>query len=126
MRFVPISDTFVSLVSTIWPDHDRDGPGSALFGKTRLRVLAILFSQVDQSFYLREIARHTGTGLGAVQRELAGLAEARIIRRSARGNQVLFQANPDCPAFAELRDLMVKLAGPQMEQVEERLPEQLL
>lgn len=113
-------------MSTIWSDSDRYGPGSALFGKTRLRVLAILFSQVDQSFYLREIARQTGTGLGAVQRELAGLSEARIIRRSARGNQVLFQANPDCPVFAELRDLMAKLVGPPYEREEERLPEQLL
>ncbi|HOW70531.1 MAG TPA: winged helix-turn-helix domain-containing protein [Phycisphaerae bacterium] len=99
---------------------------SALFGKTRRYLLLLLFNQVEQSFYLREVAREAGTGLGAVQRELAGLVQAGIVRRSVRGNQVLFQADPDCPVFAELRNLMAGMTGPKSEPVQERLPEQLL
>ncbi|MBP7934688.1 MAG: winged helix-turn-helix transcriptional regulator [Phycisphaerae bacterium] len=99
---------------------------SALFGKTRRYLLLLLFHQVEQSFYLREVARQAGTGLGAVQRELTRLVQAGIVRRWARGNQVLFQADPDCPVFAELQDLIAGITAPQPEPVQERLPEQLL
>ncbi|MCK4394580.1 hypothetical protein KAX17_16885, partial [Candidatus Bipolaricaulota bacterium] len=47
--------------------------GSALFGKTRLAILALLYGQVDRTFYLSEIVRLVGAGRGAVQRELARL-----------------------------------------------------
>lgn len=99
---------------------------SALFGKTRRRVLNLFVLHADQTYYLREVARQAGTGLGAVQRELAALVKAGIVRRTTRGNQVFFQADRDWPAFAELRELMGQLADPQVEQLEERLPEQLL
>ena len=58
----------------------RTGPGDAiaeaLFGQTKRRVLALLFSRPERAFYLREIARETASGTGAVQRELAQLVAA--------------------------------------------------
>ena len=42
----------------------------ALFGKTRLGVLALLFTHPDETFHMRHIAREVGAGQGAVQREL--------------------------------------------------------
>ncbi len=82
--------------------------GSALFGKSRRRVLALLFGHSDRAFFLREIARWCGVGVGPVQRELANLARAGIISRRQDGRQVYFQADPSCPVFAELRSLVVK------------------
>jgi len=82
-----------------------------LFGQTRREVLGFLFSQPDKSFYLRELARHAGTGLGAVQREAVKLAEAGILRRSVRGNQVFYQANRENPIFQELKSIVSKTAG---------------
>ena len=87
------------------------GLASALFGKTRKTVLALLYAHPDRSFYLRQIARATGAGQGAVQRELGRLGEAGIITRSGTGRQVHFQANRQCPIFAELQGLMLKTAG---------------
>ena len=84
---------------------------SSLFGKTRRAVLSLLYSHTDESFYLREIARAAGVGLGPVQRELKRLSDSAIISRTVRGNQVYYQANPDCPIFQELRDLVIKTAG---------------
>ena len=55
--------------------------------------------------------RSTGLGLGAVQREVKRLTEAGAIRRTVRGRQVYYQANPDCPLFAERKSLVVKTAG---------------
>jgi len=89
----------------------RDNDVSALFGKTRLAVLAVLFGHPGEAFYLRELARATGMGLGAVQREVKKLTEAGIIRRTTRGRQVYYEANPECPIFPELKSLMAKTAG---------------
>ena len=82
-----------------------------LFGTTRQRVLAWLLSRPDESFYLRELVRATGSGLGPVQRELAQLERAGIVSRNTRGNLVYFQANASCPILPELRSILTKTSG---------------
>jgi predicted nucleotidyltransferase len=82
-----------------------------LFGQTRRSVLALLFGRPKDSFYLREIVRATGAGTGPVQRELARLVDAGLIRRNPRGNQVYFSADPASPVFDELCGLVAKTAG---------------
>jgi predicted nucleotidyltransferase len=84
---------------------------AVLFGKTRRAILSLLYSHTDKSFYLREIARAADAGLGAVQREVKRLSDSGIIQRRVQGNQVHYQANPDCPIFQELKDLVTKTAG---------------
>jgi predicted nucleotidyltransferase len=84
---------------------------AALFNKNRRAVLALLFGHPDQEFYLRQIVRACGGGVGAVQRELKQLADAGIIRRAARHKQVYFRANAACPVFEELKSLVLKTAG---------------
>ena len=85
--------------------------GTTLFGKTRRTVLTLLYSHPDESFYLRQIARMTGIGMGALQRELKQLLEAGIITRSEIGKQAFFKANPDCPVYRELKDIITKTFG---------------
>jgi predicted nucleotidyltransferase len=70
-----------------------------------------LFSRPEQSFYLRQVARLSGSALGATQRELKGLAAAGIVTRRVEGRRVYFQADPRCPVFRELKELMDKTAG---------------
>jgi len=84
---------------------------ATLFSRNRRAVLGLLYGHPDEKFYLRQIVRLSGGGVGAVQRELRQLTEAGLLRRSVRGNQVNFQANPDCPIFAELKAILVKTAG---------------
>jgi len=83
----------------------------ALFGKTRQRVLALLFGAPERRVFLRQIARLAGTGLGSVQRELARMTDAGLLIREREGNQTYYRANPACPVINELRDLMRKTAG---------------
>lgn len=83
----------------------------ALFGKTRQRVLALLFGAPERRVFLRQIARLAGTGLGAVQREVARMTEAGLLIREREGHQTYYRANPDSPVITELRDLMRKTAG---------------
>jgi predicted nucleotidyltransferase len=84
---------------------------SALFTSTQQRVLGLLFGRVGQSFHTNEIVRLARSGSGAVNRELKKLAAAGLLTATRRGNQMLYQANPDSPVFAELRGLIAKTSG---------------
>jgi predicted nucleotidyltransferase len=86
-------------------------PAAVLFGSTRRRVLGWLLGHADEAYYLRELVRHTGGAVGAVQRELEQLTAAGLVRREVRGNQVYFQANQKAAIFPELQGLFAKTAG---------------
>ena len=108
LKIVPKRGTIVPEMST---SPYRDNVSQTLFGKTRRAVLSLLYSHVDETFYLRQIVRAAGVGLGAVQRELKQLSDAGIIQRIVRGRQVYYQANPQCPVFVELKALLIKTVG---------------
>ena len=82
-----------------------------LFRRTRQRVLAILFTQPDHSFYVNEIIARADAGRGAVLRELDRLSRSRLVVVTRRGNQKRFQANSDSPIFDELCGILRKTAG---------------
>ena len=83
----------------------------ALFGGTQQRVLALLFGQPERSFYASELIALTRSGSGAVQRELARLAQSELVTVRASGNQKHYQANPRSPIFAELCGITQKTMG---------------
>ena len=82
-----------------------------LFGSYRQRVLSLLLLHPDSSFYVRELARLTGTHAGTLHKELARLAQAGLLLRQEQGNQVRYQANRACPVFPELAGLFRKTCG---------------
>ena len=84
---------------------------SILFGKTRRAILSLVYGHADEEFYLRQIAKATGAGLGAVQRETRQLSEAGILHRIIRGRNVYFRANRQSPVFNELKGLVTKTVG---------------
>lgn len=83
----------------------------SLFGATRRAVLGLLLGRPDEKFHLRQVVRLTGTGVGPVQRELAALVSAGVVRREQSGRQVYFQAETRSPVIAELTALIVKISG---------------
>lgn len=89
----------------------NDNLSITLFGKTRRAVLSLIYGHADETFYLRQLARITAGGMGAVQREVKALVKAGIIKRIEKGNQAYYQANPKCPIFAELKSMIMKTAG---------------
>ena len=74
-------------------------------------MLGWLLGHADEAYYLRELVRHTGGAVGAVQRELEQLTGAGLVRRDVRGKQVYFQANQKAAIFPELQGLFAKTAG---------------
>ncbi len=84
---------------------------SALFGRTRTALLALIFGHDDESFYLRQLIRAVGAGHGALQREIKHLTDMGLILRRTQGNQVLYRANAQSPIFAEIKSLITKTVG---------------
>lgn len=87
------------------------GLADALFSGTQQRVLAWLFGQPERSFYATELIGLVGAGSGAVQRELARLAQSGLVTARAVGNQKHYQANPESPIYAELCGIVQKTVG---------------
>lgn len=83
----------------------------ALFSGTQQRVLGLIFGQPERSFYATELIGLTGAGSGAVQRELARLAQSGLVTVHPVGNQKHYQANPDSPIYAELCGIAQKTVG---------------
>ena len=84
---------------------------SVLFSKSRRAVLSLLYGHADESYYLRQIVRQTGLGLGPIQRELKQLTDVGLIQRTVQGRQVYFKSNQDSPVFKELKSIITKTAG---------------
>ncbi|MEP6791757.1 MAG: transcriptional regulator [Ramlibacter sp.] len=84
---------------------------NALFPLVRQRVLALLYGNPGRSFFGNEVVALAQSGTGAVQRELASLAQAGLLVVTALGNQKHYQANAAAPVFEELRSLVLKTSG---------------
>lgn len=83
----------------------------ALFPRVRQRVLALLYGNPARTFFANEVIALAQSGTGAVQRELADLAAAGLLKVSTQGNQKHYQANEAAPVFGELRGLVLKTFG---------------
>ena len=80
----------------------------ALFTTTQQRLLALLFGQPARSYFATELIELTGSGSGAVQRELKRLTSSGLVEVRRIGRQNHYQANPESPVFEELRALTIK------------------
>lgn len=83
----------------------------ALFSGVRQRVLRLLFGQAEHDFHGNEIMKLTGSGKGALQRELRRLTESGLVLVTRVGNQKRYRANSGSPIFEELRAIVRKTFG---------------
>jgi DNA-binding transcriptional ArsR family regulator len=79
-----------------------------VFGKTRHAILSLLLNNSEKAYFVREVARLTGVGVGATHRELKSLTKANILRRAQKGNSVFFQADTNSPFFHEMQSMVLK------------------
>jgi predicted nucleotidyltransferase len=96
---------------TAKPSTTLTSLADALFSGTQQRVLGLVFGQPERSFYATELIGLTGAGSGAVQRELARLAQSGLVNVRPLGNQKHYQANPDSPIYGELCGIAQKTVG---------------
>ncbi|MBF0475483.1 MAG: nucleotidyltransferase domain-containing protein [Deltaproteobacteria bacterium] len=85
---------------------------SQLFAsKTLVALLKVFCRQSDTDFYQRELADAAGTGLYAVQRELARLERTGLVQKIPNGNRVYYRADQNHPVFEDLKRLILKTVG---------------
>ena len=80
-------------------------------GAYRRSVLALLLLHPDRTLHVREIARLTGTTAGTLNKELARLYEAGLLKRERVGNQLRYSANRAHQIFPELAGILRKTVG---------------
>jgi uncharacterized protein len=85
--------------------------GDALFTTTQQKVLGLLYSRPEKTFYTKEILRMTGMGVATIKRELDRMLASGIISMIRIGNQHHYQANEGCPIYSELLGIVRKTFG---------------
>jgi predicted transcriptional regulator len=77
-----------------------------LFGSTsRPRILSLLLSRPQQTFYQREVMYETGLSLQTVQRELENLIRLGILKKRETKARVYYQINSASPWFRPLKEI---------------------
>lgn len=89
----------------------KSSPLDALFPKTRQAVLATVYMDPSREWYLSDLARHIGVTPSSLQREIASLVGAGILRRREDGNRAYYKAETESPIFGDLHGLLLRTAG---------------
>lgn len=61
--------------------------------KTRRKILALFFQNLDQKFHLRKVAREINEEINAVKRELDILEKEGLLKKEKRVNKIIFFLN---------------------------------
>lgn len=83
-----------------------------LFGSSlRAKVLGWLFLHPDERYFVRQLKGLLNADSTNISRELARLEKMGIVTCRTEGRQKYYQANLQCPVFAELQGLVRKTTG---------------
>ena len=81
-------------------------PLERLFGsKTRTKLLSLFFSNIERSYYVREMTRVIDEQINSVRRELSNLESIGVIKNETYDNKVYYSANTKHP-FARALNMM--------------------
>lgn len=74
-------------------------------------ILKLLFSNPEERYYLREIARLLGKKAGVIQKALNYLVKQQILFDEREGNLRFFKVNKKHPLYGEIRQIVFKTLG---------------
>jgi predicted nucleotidyltransferase len=83
----------------------------SLLAPLQERILALALLQPDRQWYRSELARALAVPASSLQRPLAALCKAEILRSHKDGNRLYYRTNTESPIFPELRGLLTKTSG---------------
>jgi predicted nucleotidyltransferase len=86
-------------------------PIDLLLPRNSQQVLGVLLMHPDRWWYRSELAHQLGKSPSGLQKALAALVAAGLLRSRRDGNRLYFQANPETPLYAELRRIVAKTVG---------------
>jgi predicted nucleotidyltransferase len=93
------------------PRQTQVSLADALFTKTKQKVFRLLYGQPYRSFFANELIALTGSGSGAVQREIARLVDSGLVTSERIGRQRHYRANSNAPIYSELQSIITKTVG---------------
>src|SRR6266404_9843157 len=79
--------------------------------RVKAELLRLLFGLPGNELHLRELVRQSGLSLSTVQQELQHLSRVGLVVAHKDGNRVCYRANPEHPAYIDLRSLVLKTDG---------------
>ncbi|MBI5467414.1 MAG: hypothetical protein HY975_04360 [Candidatus Kerfeldbacteria bacterium] len=79
-----------------------------LGSRTRAKVLRLLLTNPEKSYFVREISRKIHEHMNSVRRELQFLASVELIQSNGDGQKRFYRANIESPIFPELKALIFK------------------
>lgn len=79
-----------------------------LGSRTRAKVLRLLLTNPEKSYFVREIGRKIHEHVNSVRRELLFLTEVGIVQATGEGQKRYYQANSGYQLFPELKALIFK------------------
>jgi predicted nucleotidyltransferase len=82
-----------------------------LLSRSVQEILTALLLERQKPWYLHDLARRLTRTPSTLQRPLASLVQAGILKKWTEGNRVYFAADPECPLLPELRSLLMKTVG---------------
>ena len=78
-------------------------PLEKLFGsKTRTKLLSLFFSNIERSYYVREMTRVIDEQINSVRRELGNLESIGVIKNETYDNKVYYSATTKHPVASAL------------------------
>lgn len=80
-------------------------------GKTRTKILSLLFEDPKRNLHMRSIEKRTGERINAVRTTLISLVSKNILSKERIGKKIFFQANPQGVFYEELLRLVAKTSG---------------
>ncbi len=75
---------------------------------TLVELLKVFALNPNGEFYQRELVRMTSTQIYSLQRELARLESAGLIKKTKKGNRSYYSAEKGSPAFEDLKSVFLK------------------
>lgn len=84
---------------------------SLIPSKVRRKILELYFTNIDKSFYLREVVRTIDEEVNAVKRELEILHSAKVLLREHRTNKIFFSLNKNFVLYDEFLRIFTKESG---------------
>jgi DNA-binding transcriptional ArsR family regulator len=76
--------------------------------KTRRKILALFFQNINQNFHLRKVAREVDEEINAVKRELDILEGEGLLKKERRVNKVIYSLNPKYIFYDEFLRIFTK------------------
>jgi len=77
--------------------------------KTRRKILALFFQNINQSFHLRKVAREVNEEINAVKRELDILDKEGLLKKEKRVNKLIYSLNPKYLFYEEFLRIFTKV-----------------